>query len=52
LRIPAEDALDAVAERINGNPLPTGRLLGEGLVETGRMLHGLVKIFRQGTRGA
>ena len=52
LRIPADNALDAVVERINGNPLPTARLLGEGLVETGRMLHGLVKIFRQGTRGA
>lgn len=52
LRIPADAALDAVAERINGNPLPTARLLGEGPVETGRMLHGLVKIFRQSTRGS
>ncbi len=52
LRIPADNALDAVVERINGNPLPTARLLGKGLVETGRMLHGLVKIFWQSTRGA
>jgi hypothetical protein len=34
-----------------GNPLPSAQLAGEGLIETGRLLHGIDKILRQAARG-
>ncbi len=52
LRVPPDRFLDAAVDNINGNPLPSARLMGEGLVETGKMFHGLFKIFKQSTRGA
>ena len=32
-----------------GNPLPSVRLAGEGLIEVGKLLHAMVKIFRRST---
>src|SRR5258708_12292349 len=45
LPIPSERALDAAIETIMGNPLPSARLLGEGLIETGQLLRREFKIF-------
>lgn len=47
LRIPAERVLDAVVERIAGNPLPAARVLGESLVQMGKGLYELSRLFRQ-----
>ncbi len=47
--MPSESALNAAVESIMGNPLPSARLAGEGLMETGKLLHGIFKIFRQTT---
>jgi hypothetical protein len=49
--MPSESALNATAERIMGNQLPSARLAGEGLIETGNLLHGMFKTFRQSTGG-
>ena len=35
LTAPGEDILDAVADRIGGNPLPAARLAAEGLAQMG-----------------
>src|SRR5215467_89561 len=48
---PSEPALDAAVELIMGNPLPSVRLAGEGLIETGKLLHAIVQIFRRSTGG-
>ena len=49
LAMPSESALDAAVERIMGDPLPSARLMGEGLIETGKLLHGIFKIFWHAT---
>lgn len=48
LKIPAEHILDAIVERIKGNPLPAARVASESLVGMGKALHELSKLFRQG----
>jgi hypothetical protein len=48
LEIPAEPVLDAVVDRINGNPLPAARVLAESLVEVGKGFHQIFKLFGQG----
>lgn len=48
LRIPDEPILDAIVERVNGNPLPAVRVLGENLAGMGKGFHELFKLFRQG----
>jgi hypothetical protein len=47
LKIPPEHILDAIVERIVGNPLPAARVASESLVEMGKGLHQLFKLFRQ-----
>lgn len=48
LEIPAEPFLDADVERIAGNPFPAVRVLGESLVQMGKGLYELSRLFRQG----
>jgi len=48
LEIPPEHILDAVVERIKGNPLPAARVAGESLVEMSKGFRELFKLFRQG----
>jgi hypothetical protein len=48
LKIPAEPVLDAVVEHITGNPLSAARLLGESLVQIGKGIYELSRLFRQG----
>jgi hypothetical protein len=48
LKIPAEPVLDAVVEYITGNPLPAARVLGESLVQIGKGIYELSRLFRQG----
>jgi hypothetical protein len=50
LPMPSEPALNAAVERMMGNALPMARLMGEGMIETGKLLHGIFRIFRQTTR--
>lgn len=45
--IPAELILNAVVERIAGNPAPAGRALGESLAQVSKGIAGLSRIFRQ-----
>jgi hypothetical protein len=47
LEIPNAVILDAVADRIDGNPLPAARLMAEGLVQMGKGLYDLSRLFRQ-----
>jgi len=47
LKVPQEPVLDAVIDRINGNPRPAARLAGETPVGIGKQIHGLIKTFRQ-----
>jgi hypothetical protein len=47
LRVPTERLLDAVVERIAGNPLPAARVLGESLVQMGKGIYELSRLFRQ-----
>ncbi len=49
LTIPREDILQAVVDRIGGNPLPTARLAVESLAQMGKALHELARIFRSGS---
>jgi len=48
LRAPREDVLDAVLDRITGNPLPAARLAVGQLAQMGKALHELSRIFRAG----
>ena len=48
LKVPGRDVLDAVVERITGNPLPAARLGVEGLAQMAKALHQLVRLFRSG----
>lgn len=50
LTVPAEPVLDAVVDRINGNPLPAARVLGANLVQLGKTLHELSQLFRRRRR--
>lgn len=43
---PSAAVLDAVVDRISGNPLPTARLAVEGLVQLGKGLRELARLFR------
>jgi hypothetical protein len=47
LKIPHEHILDAIVERIKGNPLPAARVAGDSLVGIGMRFHELFKLFRQ-----
>jgi hypothetical protein len=47
MKKPAEPILDAVVERIAGNPLPAVRLLGEIAGQIGKGLYDLSRLFRQ-----
>lgn len=47
LRAPTERVLDAVVERIAGNPFPAARVLGESLVQMGKGFYELSRLFRQ-----
>jgi len=49
LTAPEEDILDAVVDRIGGNPLPAARLAVEGLAQMGEALHELARILRSGS---
>jgi hypothetical protein len=49
LRTPREDLLDAAVDRITGNPLPAARLAVKSLVQTGKALHELSRLFRPGS---
>jgi hypothetical protein len=49
LPVPSGDVVNATVELIMGSPLSAARLMGEGLIETGKLLHGVFKIFRQST---
>lgn len=46
LKVPPEPVLDAVADRISGNPLPAIRLAGESLARMGKALYDLSRHFR------
>ncbi len=43
--IPSDDAVDRAVERIIGGPAVSARQMGEGLAETGKLLHGMIKIL-------
>src|SRR5215472_3573822 len=49
LTAPGEAILDAVVDRIGGNPLPAARLAAEGLAPMGKALRELARIFRSGS---
>ena len=49
LKVPREDLLDAVVDRITGNPLPAARLAVAGLAQMGKALHELSRLFRSGS---
>lgn len=48
LKVPREDVLDAVVDRITGNPLPAARLAVEGMTQMVKALHELSRLFRSG----
>ena len=43
--IPSEDMVDRTVESIIGGPMVSVRQMGEGLIETGKLLHGIIKIL-------
>jgi hypothetical protein len=45
---PSDTILDAVVDRISGNPLPAVRVAAEGLVQVGKGIHALSRIIRSG----
>ena len=49
LPVPREDILEAVVDRIGGNPLPAARLAAGSLAQMGKALHELSRIFRSGS---
>jgi hypothetical protein len=49
LTAPREGILDAVVDRIGGNPLPAARLAVGGLAQMGKALHELAQILRSGS---
>ena len=50
LRVPGQEVLAAVADRIKGNPLPSFKLAGEGLAQMGKATIRAVRLFRDITR--
>jgi hypothetical protein len=50
LRVPRPEVLAAVAERINGNPLPGYKVAGEGLMQMGKAWVGVARMFRDITK--
>jgi hypothetical protein len=46
LKVPGDPVLEAVADRITGNPLPAILLAGEGLARMGKALYDLSRHFR------
>jgi hypothetical protein len=50
LRVPGQEVLAAVADRIKGNPLPSVKLAGKGLAQLGKATIGVVRLFRDITR--
>ena len=44
--VPSDDVLDRAVDRITGGPIVSARQLGEGLIETGKALRGIINIFR------
>lgn len=46
LRVPAEPVLDAIVERIAGNPLPAVRVAGESVIQMGKGIYRLSRVFR------
>ncbi len=50
LRIPREEVLAAAADRIRGNPLPSYKLAGEGLVHMGKATVKMARLFRDITK--
>jgi hypothetical protein len=45
LKAPPDPILDAIVERILGNPLPAARVAGETLVDMGKAIHQLYRLF-------
>ena len=50
LRVPRDEVLVAVADRINGNPLPSYKLAGQVLVTMGKNVAAVARLFRDVTR--
>jgi len=48
LKVPAEPVLDAVVDHITGNPLPAIRVLGESMLQMGKGLYDISRLFRRG----
>jgi hypothetical protein len=48
IKIPAEPVVDAIVERIRGNPLPAVRVAGESVVQMGKGLYHLSRLLRGG----
>lgn len=48
LTIPADRILDAVVERVAGNPIPAARIAGETLVQMGKRLGDVARLLRGG----
>ena len=46
LTVPAERVLDAVVERITGNPIPGFRIAGESLIQMGKKLGEVARLLR------
>jgi hypothetical protein len=45
---PNDTVLDAIVDRMSGNPLPAARVAAEGLVQMGKGIHKLSRIIRPG----
>jgi hypothetical protein len=51
LKAPSDPILDAIVERILGNPLPAARVAGESLVDMGKAIHQLYRLFHPRNSG-
>jgi hypothetical protein len=51
LTVPTECILDAVADRIHGNPLPAARILIESMVQIGKGFYKLSRLFGSAGQG-
>ena len=47
LKVPSDRVLEAIVERITGNPLPAVRMAGESLVRMGKGLYEISRLFKQ-----
>jgi hypothetical protein len=50
LRVPREEVLAAVADRVMGNPLPSYKIAGEGLLQMSKATIRVARLFRDITR--